>query len=211
MRFVFLFDQVERWIEDRRRHLREQEKVDAEVARRVAMEMSDAEIARRMAVESSDVEIVRRMTADANESHRRFEAERLQRPAASAHLHQRQHSSHQQQQNHHHHHSQQQHQQMHHHSHHHQQQHPNAQRHPLVPQPRGVVNHHFSSPSPSTTPPLPVMSNGDVPTASHPPKNDFASHQMKNDLDDVLPHVRGGLRYNDEQYLVKLARLETTE
>ena len=24
--------------------------------------------------------------------------------------------------------------------------------------------------------------------------------------DDVLPHVRGGIRYNDEQYLVKLAR-----
>ena len=24
--------------------------------------------------------------------------------------------------------------------------------------------------------------------------------------DDVLPHVRGGIKYNDEQYLVKLAR-----
>lgn len=80
-------------------------------------------------------------------------------------------------------------------------------RHPIVPQPRGVDvrgvagNHHFSSPSPSTTPPLPVMSNGDVPTAS--------SHSKSNatpDFDDVLPHVRGGVRYNDEQYLIKLAR-----
>ena len=38
---VFIVFQVQRWIEDRRRHLREQEKVDAEVARRVAMEMTD--------------------------------------------------------------------------------------------------------------------------------------------------------------------------
>ncbi len=44
-RFVFykLWNviQVQRWIEDRRRQLREQEKIDAEVARRVAMEMTD--------------------------------------------------------------------------------------------------------------------------------------------------------------------------
>jgi hypothetical protein len=76
---------------------------------------------------------------------------------------------------------------------------------PIVPQPRGADvrgaagGQHFSSPSPSTTPPLPVMSNGDVPTA-------LSQSKMTPDFDDVLPHVRGGVRYNDEQYLIKLAR-----
>ena len=128
-----------------------QERVDAEVARRVAMEMTDDQ---------------RRYEADRD----RAFVERLQRTTASA--------------------SQQQ--QQHRHAQH-------MQHHPAVPQPRGgvAVNHHFSSPSPSTTPPLPVMSNGDVP--SH------VKNSVDN-FDDVLPHVRGGVRYNDEQYLVKLAR-----
>jgi hypothetical protein len=43
-----------------------------------------------------------------------------------------------------------------------------------------------------------VTVNGDVPIGD----------VVGND-DDVLPHFRGGLRYNDEQYLVKLARLES--
>ena len=177
------------------------------------MEMTDSEIARRMAVESNDVEVVRRLT---DEERRRFDAERdrpfaerMQRSGAPE-QHQRQHSSQQ-----HSHQHQQQHSSQHQHSSH-QHQHNAQQRNPIVPQPRGVAiaGHHFSSPSPSTTPPLPVMSNGDVPTASHQMNNHFASHHlkndfsMKNDLDDVLPHVRGGVRYNDEQYLVKLARSE---
>ncbi len=128
-----------------------QERVDAEVARRVAMEMTDEQ---------------RRYEAERD----RAFVERLQRTTApSSQIQQQRHS---------------------HHKHH----------NPIVPQPRGVVvNHHFSSPSPSTTPPLPVMSNGDVP--SHGNVKNSADN-----FDDVLPHLRGGVRYNDEQYLVKLAR-----
>ena len=59
---------------------------------------------------------------------------------------------------------------------------------PKVPQP-GVKPLVPLEPPPSRTPPLPVLANGDVPTQ-----------------DDVLPHVRGGVKYNDDQYLVKLAR-----
>ena len=36
--------------------------------------------------------------------------------------------------------------------------------------------------------------------------NDERISQNRIPKDDVLPHVRGGIKYNDEQYLVKLAR-----
>lgn len=165
-------------MEDRRRVLHEQEKVDEEVAKRVALEQSDADIARRLADDDQ-----RRYEVERD----RVFADRLQRTAASRHpFQQLQHSPQQSQLAQHH--------------RHHPQLSPHGpqqrQHQPLVPQPRGAssTGRQFTPPSPST-PPLPVTSTGDVPTGD-----------VMVDENDVLPQFRGGLRYNDEQYLVKLAR-----
>ena len=163
-------------MDDRRRVLLEQEKVDEEVAKRVAMEQSDADIARRISGDDQ-----RRYEVERD----RVFADRLQRTAAThrhpfQQHHKPQHPLQQPQQ-------QRQHYQVSPHGPH------QRQQLPAVPQPRGVsLARQLPSPS---TPPLPVTSSGDVPT------NDVIG-----DENDVLPQFRGGLRYNDEQYLVKLAR-----
>ncbi len=149
--------------------------MDEEVARRVAVELDDEEFARRLAVDD-----VRKVEAERSRifnerPHQRSAPQQRQHPFQQQHMQQqqRQQPSPQQQS---------------------QVSPPNRQHQPAVPQPRGSAS-RFSS---SSTPPLPVTVNGDVPIGD----------VVGND-DDVLPHFRGGLRYNDEQYLVKLARLES--
>ena len=64
-------------------------------------------------------------------------------------------------------------------------------------------------PEPEGTPPLPVLSNGDVPREVRQEDDASVSHMRDTSFHDL----RGGLKYNDEQYLVKLARpaVVTTE
>ena len=78
-----VFAQVHQWMEERRRVLREQEKVDEEVARRVAVELDDEEFARRLATDD-----VRRDDVHRDDG-RRFE-ERQQRSTPNQRHHQHQ-------------------------------------------------------------------------------------------------------------------------
>lgn len=94
---------------------------------------------------------------------------------------------------------------------------------PTVPQPQGSVNNGLQHSQPTfsntnglnnrDTPPLPVLGNGDVLPSDFCVQegdllvdNDERISQNRIPEDDVLPHVRGGIKYNDDQYLVKLAR-----
>lgn len=91
---------------------------------------------------------------------------------------------------------------------------------PTVPQPKGgegifkptqPVFSTCDGRSNLNTPPLPVLANGDVLPSTYDDSDDvsrvtpdvLSQHLTE---DDVLPHVRGGIKYNDDQYLVKLAR-----
>ena len=76
--------QVHQWMEERRRVLREQEKVDEEVARRVAVELDDEEFARRLATDD-----VRRDDVHRDDG-RRFEERQQQRSAPNQRHHQHQ-------------------------------------------------------------------------------------------------------------------------
>ncbi len=131
-------------------------------------------------LEERDAELARRMEEQERE-HRKYEAVRDEIFARKLQNLEKQRSSSTGMQ------QQQQHlSQQHHHRHH----------------PGGARERVPRRPEPQSTPPLPVMSNGDVPDPDQSSSSEVAAHHSR---ETSFHDLNGGIRYNDEQYLVKTA------